>query len=74
MHIVLDDTAMASAGQGNVLASRLIHRAHAQPAGTCTPPPARSSKPIAAISASAAATVTLPSAWQLANPAACKVA
>ncbi|MFJ5561748.1 hypothetical protein ACIQCD_31120 [Streptomyces sp. NPDC093250] len=30
MHIVLDDTAMAAAGQGNVLASRLIHRAHAQ--------------------------------------------
>ncbi|MDQ0943394.1 hypothetical protein QFZ67_005099 [Streptomyces sp. V1I1] len=24
-HIVLDDTAMAAAGQGNVLASRLIH-------------------------------------------------
>ncbi|WBB63887.1 hypothetical protein O7599_15785 [Streptomyces sp. WMMC500] len=31
LHIVLDDTAMASAGQGNVLASRLIHRAHAEP-------------------------------------------
>ncbi|MFH8759176.1 hypothetical protein [Streptomyces atroolivaceus] len=31
MHIVLDDTAMAAAGQGNVLASRLIHRAHAEP-------------------------------------------
>lgn len=30
MHIVLDDTAMAAAGRGNVLASRLIHRAHAQ--------------------------------------------
>ncbi|MEU7068479.1 hypothetical protein [Streptomyces sp. NPDC046161] len=30
MHIVLDETAMAAAGQGNVLASRLIHRAHAQ--------------------------------------------
>ena len=30
MHIVLDDTAMAAAGQSNVLASRLIHRAHAQ--------------------------------------------
>lgn len=30
MHIVLDDTAMAAVGQGNVLASRLIHRAHAQ--------------------------------------------
>jgi hypothetical protein len=30
MHIVLDDTAMAAAGQGNVLASRLVHRAHAQ--------------------------------------------
>ncbi|MFJ8589623.1 hypothetical protein ACIRD2_34085 [Streptomyces sp. NPDC093595] len=30
MHIVLDDTAMAAAGQGNVLASRLIHRAHVQ--------------------------------------------
>ncbi|MFF3768104.1 hypothetical protein ACFYYR_29040 [Streptomyces sp. NPDC001922] len=31
MHIVLDETAMAAAGQGNVLASRLIHRAHAEP-------------------------------------------
>ncbi|MCT2588407.1 hypothetical protein LHJ74_00340 [Streptomyces sp. N2-109] len=31
MHVVLDDTAMAAAGQGNVLASRLIHRAHAEP-------------------------------------------
>ncbi|MFF3265227.1 PIN domain-containing protein [Streptomyces sp. NPDC002932] len=30
MHIVLDDTAMAAVGQGNVLASRLIHRAHAE--------------------------------------------
>ncbi|WSJ27593.1 hypothetical protein OG384_36785 (plasmid) [Streptomyces sp. NBC_01324] len=31
MHIVLDDTAMVAAGGGNVLASRLIHRAHAEP-------------------------------------------
>ncbi|MGW8395876.1 hypothetical protein ACWGLP_04140 [Streptomyces lydicus] len=31
MHIILDETAMAAAGQGNVLASRLIHRAHAEP-------------------------------------------
>ncbi|MCW5254705.1 hypothetical protein [Streptomyces sp. SHP 1-2] len=31
VHVVLDDTAMAAAGQGNVLVSRLIHRAHAQP-------------------------------------------
>jgi hypothetical protein len=31
MHIVLDETAMAAAGQGNILASRLIHRAHAEP-------------------------------------------
>lgn len=30
MHIVLDDTAMAAAGRGNVLASRLIHRAHVE--------------------------------------------
>lgn len=30
MHIVLDDTAMTAAGQGNVLVSRLIHRAHAE--------------------------------------------
>ncbi|WP_371094851.1 hypothetical protein [Streptomyces sanglieri] len=30
MHIVLDDTAMTAAGQGNVLASRLIHRAHVE--------------------------------------------
>ncbi|MEV0604714.1 hypothetical protein AB0I82_36200 [Streptomyces sp. NPDC050315] len=31
MHIVFDDTAMAAAGQGNLLASRLIHRAHTEP-------------------------------------------
>lgn len=30
VHIVLDDTAMVVAGRGNVLASRLIHRAHAE--------------------------------------------
>ncbi|MEV6782861.1 hypothetical protein [Streptomyces sp. NPDC051098] len=30
VQIVLDDSAMAAAGQGNVLASRLIHRAHAE--------------------------------------------
>ncbi|NJP99307.1 hypothetical protein HCK00_01750 [Streptomyces sp. PLAI1-29] len=30
MHIVLDDTAMVAAGQGNVLVSRLIHRAHTE--------------------------------------------
>lgn len=30
MHIVLEET-LAAAGQGNVLASRLIHRAHAEP-------------------------------------------
>ncbi|GAA3478207.1 hypothetical protein GCM10018966_027370 [Streptomyces yanii] len=30
MHIVLDETAMAAAGQGNILVSRLIHRAHAE--------------------------------------------
>ncbi|MFI2077583.1 hypothetical protein [Streptomyces triculaminicus] len=30
MHIVLDETAMTAAGQGNILASRLIHRAHAE--------------------------------------------
>ncbi|MFI2126565.1 hypothetical protein ACH45E_36045 [Streptomyces sp. NPDC020299] len=30
MHIVLDDTAMAAAGRGNILASRLIYRAHAE--------------------------------------------
>ncbi|AIA07815.1 hypothetical protein [Streptomyces noursei] len=31
MHIILDETAMAAVGKGNVLASRLIHRAHAEP-------------------------------------------
>lgn len=31
VHIVLDETAMVAAGRGNVLASRLIHRAHAEP-------------------------------------------
>ncbi|MFJ2579581.1 hypothetical protein [Kitasatospora aureofaciens] len=31
MHVVLDDTAMVAAGRGNLLASRLIHRAHAEP-------------------------------------------
>ncbi|MET9778174.1 hypothetical protein ABZ023_28645 [Streptomyces sp. NPDC006367] len=30
LHIVLDETAMVAAGRGNVLASRLIHRAHAE--------------------------------------------
>ncbi|MFJ3927803.1 hypothetical protein [Streptomyces sp. NPDC090022] len=30
VHIVLDQTAMAALGQGNVLASRLVHRAHAE--------------------------------------------
>jgi hypothetical protein len=30
LHIVLDDTAMVAAGKGNVLASRLIHRAHTE--------------------------------------------
>ncbi|MFB8179387.1 hypothetical protein ACFC8N_25830 [Streptomyces sp. NPDC055966] len=39
MHIVLDDTAMAAAGRGNVLASRLIHRAHAE-TGWCLYAPA----------------------------------
>ncbi|WP_209446392.1 hypothetical protein [Streptomyces sp. MZ04] len=29
-HIVLDKSAMAAAGRGNALASRLIHRAHAE--------------------------------------------
>ncbi|MDO0912014.1 hypothetical protein QQM39_14520 [Streptomyces sp. DT2A-34] len=29
LHVILDDTAMIAAGAGNVLASRLIHRAHA---------------------------------------------
>ncbi|MCC3776615.1 hypothetical protein [Streptomyces sp. UNOB3_S3] len=31
LHIILDDSAMIAAGQGNILASRLIHRAHAEP-------------------------------------------
>lgn len=31
IHIVLDETAMTSAGTGNILVSRLIHRAHAEP-------------------------------------------
>lgn len=31
VHIVLDDTAMTAAGRGNLLASRLIQRAHAEP-------------------------------------------
>ncbi|WP_280694722.1 hypothetical protein [Kitasatospora sp. GAS204B] len=30
MHVVLDDTAMVAAGRGNILASRLIYRAHAE--------------------------------------------
>jgi hypothetical protein len=30
LHFVLDDTAMVAASQGNMLASRLIHRAHAE--------------------------------------------
>lgn len=31
LHVILDPTAMVAAGAGNVLASRLIHRAHAAP-------------------------------------------
>ncbi|MCX4682733.1 hypothetical protein OG401_41950 [Kitasatospora purpeofusca] len=31
LHVVLDDTAMVAAGRGNLLASRLIHRAHSEP-------------------------------------------
>lgn len=31
VHIVLDDTAMVAAGRGTILASRLIHRSHAEP-------------------------------------------
>lgn len=30
-HVVLDDTAIVAASRGNLLASRLIHRAHAEP-------------------------------------------
>ncbi|MEW2493585.1 hypothetical protein ACWEQU_26590 [Streptomyces nodosus] len=30
LHFVLDETAMVAAGRGNVLASRLIHRAHSE--------------------------------------------
>ncbi|MFJ8045811.1 hypothetical protein ACIRBX_35400 [Kitasatospora sp. NPDC096147] len=31
MHVVLDDSAMVAAGRGNLLASRLIYRAHTEP-------------------------------------------
>ncbi|SBW27290.1 hypothetical protein FDG2_5259 [Candidatus Protofrankia californiensis] len=31
LHVVLDDAAMVAAGYGNLLASRLIHRAHTEP-------------------------------------------
>ncbi|MCA6094917.1 hypothetical protein LE181_22435 [Streptomyces sp. SCA3-4] len=30
VHVVLDDTAMVAAGQGNAMTSRLIHRAHTE--------------------------------------------
>ncbi|WP_171169767.1 hypothetical protein [Streptomyces sp. I05A-00742] len=30
VHVVLDDTAMVAAGQGNIMTSRLIHRASAE--------------------------------------------
>ncbi|MEU1310016.1 hypothetical protein ABZ419_14130 [Streptomyces cinnamoneus] len=30
VHIVLDETAMVAAGQGNAMTSRLIHRAHTE--------------------------------------------
>ncbi|SHI12416.1 hypothetical protein SAMN05444521_4190 [Streptomyces sp. 3214.6] len=30
VHVFLDDSALVAAGSGNVLASRLIHRAHAE--------------------------------------------
>jgi hypothetical protein len=38
-HVVFDETAMAAAGAGNALASRLIHLAHAE-AGWCLYAPA----------------------------------
>lgn len=47
MHIVLDETAMSAAGSGNILVSRLIHRAHAEPGRHLYAPPAPSSKPTA---------------------------
>ncbi|MFE2044140.1 hypothetical protein ACFXAZ_25075 [Streptomyces sp. NPDC059477] len=31
VHVILDESAMVAAGRGNVLASRLIHRAHDEP-------------------------------------------
>ncbi|MBB4713676.1 hypothetical protein BJ965_003558 [Streptomyces luteogriseus] len=31
VHVFLDESAMVAAGRGNVLVSRLIHRAHAEP-------------------------------------------
>ncbi len=31
VHVFLDESAMVAAGRGNALASRLIHRAHAEP-------------------------------------------
>jgi hypothetical protein len=31
LHVILDPTAMLAAGSGNILASRLIHRAHTMP-------------------------------------------
>ncbi|MBW1602749.1 hypothetical protein JJV70_11640 [Streptomyces sp. JJ66] len=31
VHILMDDSALVAAGRGNELASRLIHRAHAEP-------------------------------------------
>lgn len=31
VHVVLDDTAVVAVGHGNLLASRLIHYAHAEP-------------------------------------------
>lgn len=50
VHIVLDDSAMVAAGRGNMLASRLIHRAHAEPgwflyASTCALVEADRSRP-----------------------------
>lgn len=30
LHVVLDETALVAAGRGNILVSRLIHRAHGQ--------------------------------------------
>lgn len=77
LHVVLDETALVAAGRGNVLVSRLIHRAHEQPgwflyATTCAMVEADRARPgtaehIAALSGIMVVDLDLPAALTVAR-------